>query len=103
MSDTLIHFTFHFPAIAWSPHHRGLLATGGGATDRCIHIWDSLTGQAVKRVDTGSQVSNVAWSKHSHELVSFLHIKVVLSFVVEMVFLTKVRILFYIRNRWGST
>ncbi|PNF16794.1 hypothetical protein B7P43_G18397, partial [Cryptotermes secundus] len=57
-------------AIAWSPHHRGLLATGGGATDRCIHIWDSLTGQAVKRVDTGSQVSNVAWSKHSHELVS---------------------------------
>jgi WD40 repeat protein len=92
--------TFYFAAIAWSPHHRGLLTTGGGAADRCIHFWDSLTGQAVKRVDTGSQVSNVAWSKESPELVSFLHIEVVLTFVVEMVFLAKVRILFYIRNRW---
>jgi WD40 repeat protein len=72
---------------------------GGGSADRCLHIWDALTGQAVKQVDTGSQVSNVAWSKHSPELVSFLHIRVVLSFVVEMVFLTKVRFLFYIRNR----
>ncbi|PNF13622.1 Fizzy-related protein, partial [Cryptotermes secundus] len=44
-------------AIAWSPHHCGLLATGGGAADWCIHIWDLLTGQGVKHVDTGSQVS----------------------------------------------
>jgi WD40 repeat protein len=61
---------------------------GAGAADQSIHIWDALTGQAVKCVDTGSQVSNVAWSKDSLELVSFLHIRVVLSFVVEMVFLT---------------
>jgi WD40 repeat protein len=75
------------------------LATGGGAADWCIHIWDSLTGQALKRVDTGSQVSNIAWSKDSPELVSFLHIKVDLSFIVRMVFLTEVRILFYIHSR----
>jgi WD40 repeat protein len=75
--------TFYFAAIAWSPHHRGLLATGGGAADRCIHIWDSLTGQAVTRVDTESQVSNIAWSKDSPELVSFLLIKVVLIFVLK--------------------
>jgi hypothetical protein len=49
----------------------------------------------VKSVDTGSQVSNVAWLKDSLELVSFLHIRVVLSFVVEMVYLTKVRIVLY--------
>jgi hypothetical protein len=77
----------------------GLLATGGGAADWCIHIGDSLTGQVVKHVDTGSHVSNAAWSKDSPELVCFLHIKVFLSFVVEMVFLTYVRILFYIRIR----
>jgi WD40 repeat protein len=51
---------------------------GGGAADRFVHIWDALTGQAVKRVDTGSPVSNVAWLKDSPELVSFLHIRVVL-------------------------
>jgi hypothetical protein len=44
---------------------------------------------SVRRVDTGFQVTNMAWSKDSSELVSFLYIKVDLSFVVEMVFLTK--------------
>jgi WD40 repeat protein len=74
------------------------LATGGGAADQCINFWNSLTGQSLHRVDTGSQVSNVAWSKDSPELVSFLHIKVVLGFVLEIVFLTKVKILFYIQS-----
>jgi WD40 repeat protein len=76
------------------------LATGGGGeADQCINFWDSLTGQSLCRVDTGSQVTNVAWSEDSPELVSFLHIKVVLSFVLEMVFLTTVKILFYIQSR----
>jgi WD40 repeat protein len=88
-------------AIAWSPHRRGLLATGGGgATVRCIHFWNSLTGELVQRVDTGSQVCNLAWSKYSSELASFLHNKMVLNFVLEMLFSAKVRILFYIRSRW---
>jgi WD40 repeat protein len=76
------------------------LASGGGAGDHHIRFWNTLRGQPMECVDTGSQVSNLAWSKHSSELVSFLHIKVVLSFAAEMVFLTKVRILFYIWNRW---
>lgn len=57
-------------AIAWSPHHHGLLASGGGTADRCIRFWNTLTGQAMQSVDTGSQVCNLAWSKHASELVS---------------------------------
>lgn len=29
-----------------------------------------MTGQAMQCIDTGSQVCNVAWSKHSSELVT---------------------------------
>jgi len=57
-------------AIAWSPHHHGLLASGGGTADRSIRFWNTLTGQAMSSYDTGSQVCNLAWSVHSHELVS---------------------------------
>lgn len=57
-------------AIAWSPHHHGLLASGGGTADRCIRFWNTLTGQPMQSIDTGSQVCNLAWSKHAHELVS---------------------------------
>lgn len=57
-------------AIAWSPHHHGLLASGGGTADRCIRFWNTLTGQPMQCVDTGSQVCNLAWSKHAPELVS---------------------------------
>uniref|UniRef100_A0A3Q1FII1 Fizzy-related protein homolog n=1 Tax=Acanthochromis polyacanthus TaxID=80966 RepID=A0A3Q1FII1_9TELE len=57
-------------AIAWSPHHRSLLASGGGTADRCIRFWDTLTSQPLQCMDTGFQVSNLAWSKHTNELVS---------------------------------
>lgn len=40
-------------AIAWSPHHHGLLASGGGTADRCIRFWNTLTGQPMQYVDTG--------------------------------------------------
>ncbi|KAF2360131.1 WD40 repeat [Trinorchestia longiramus] len=57
-------------AIAWSPHHHGLLASGGGTADRHIRFWNTLTCQPLQAVDTGSQVCNLAWSKHASELVS---------------------------------
>lgn len=62
---------FNITAIAWSPHHHGLLASGGGTADRCIRFWNTLTGQPMQSVDTGSQVCNLAWSKHASELVSY--------------------------------
>ncbi|OWB86741.1 anaphase-promoting complex binding protein [[Candida] boidinii] len=57
-------------AIAWSPHQRGVLASGGGTADRTIKIWNTLTGLKISDTDTGSQVCNLAWSKNSNELVS---------------------------------
>ncbi|PIK53694.1 putative fizzy-related protein-like [Apostichopus japonicus] len=57
-------------AIAWSPHQHGLLASGGGTADKYIRFWNTLTGQTLNAVDTGSQVCNLAWSKHDNELVS---------------------------------
>ena len=62
-------------AIAWSPHQHGLLASGGGTADRCIRFWNTLTGQPLQCVDTGSQVCNLAWSKHSNELVSAISLQ----------------------------
>jgi len=57
-------------AIAWSPHQHGLLASGGGTADRRIRFWNTITGRPLQCVDTGSQVCNLSWSKHSSELVS---------------------------------
>jgi WD40 repeat protein len=59
-------------AIAWSPHERGLLASGGGKADRCIRSWNTITdtNTALSCVDTGSQVCNLVWSKNVNELVS---------------------------------
>lgn len=72
-NEPLYTFTEHqaaVKAIAWSPHQRGILASGGGTADRRIKTWNTLTGSKVSDVDTGSQVCNLAWSKNSNELVS---------------------------------
>ncbi|ANB12817.1 Cdh1p [Sugiyamaella lignohabitans] len=57
-------------AISWSPHQRGLLASGGGTADRKIRFWNTQTGSLLNEIDTGSQVCNLAWSKNSNEIVS---------------------------------
>ncbi|KAA8910992.1 hypothetical protein TRICI_004003 [Trichomonascus ciferrii] len=57
-------------ALAWSPHQRGLLASGAGTMDRRIRFWSTVTGSLLQEVDTGSQVCNLAWSTNSNELVS---------------------------------
>lgn len=57
-------------AITWSPHQRGLLASGGGTADRCIKFRNVLNKSTLRSFDTGSQVCNLAWSKNSNELVS---------------------------------
>jgi len=57
-------------AIAWSPHQRGLLASGGGTADRCIRFWNTISNTPLHFVDTGSQVCNLAWSATVNELVS---------------------------------
>lgn len=66
-------FSYHeaaVKAIAWSPHARGLLVSGGGTADRKIRFWNTMTNTALAAVDTGSQVCNLAWSKNVNEVVS---------------------------------
>ncbi|KAL2888169.1 Fizzy-related protein -like protein [Ceratocystis lukuohia] len=74
LSDTpLFKFADHtaaVKAISWSPHQRGLLASGGGTADRRIIFHDTINGTITNQVDTGSQVCNIAWSKNSNEIVS---------------------------------
>lgn len=57
-------------ALAWSPHERNLLASGGGTADRCIKFWNASTGALLNSVDTGSQVCALQWSPYEKELLS---------------------------------
>ncbi|KAH8237343.1 hypothetical protein KR038_010150 [Drosophila bunnanda] len=57
-------------ALAWSPHKSGLLASGGGTADGFLRFWNVLTGKMVQYIDTGAQISNLAWSRNSSELVT---------------------------------
>jgi cell division cycle protein 20 (cofactor of APC complex) len=57
-------------AVAWCPWQAGLLATGGGTSDRCIRTWSTTTGACLNSVDTGSQVCALQWNPHARELVS---------------------------------
>jgi len=57
-------------ALGWSPHKSGLLASGGGSADRCLRFWNVLTGKQVQCIDTGAQISNLAWARDSLEIVT---------------------------------
>jgi len=57
-------------AIAWSPHQHNILASGGGTADRTIRFWNTTNFEPIFKVDTGSQVCNLVFSKSSNELVS---------------------------------
>lgn len=50
----------------WSP----LLASGGGTSDTCIHIWNMNTGARLHTYHTGAQVTGVHWSTDRKELLS---------------------------------
>jgi len=57
-------------ALAWSPHERNLLATGGGTADRSIKFWNTQTGSLLNSIDTGSQVCALQWNPHQKEILS---------------------------------
>lgn len=57
-------------ALAWSPHERNLLASGGGTADRCIKFWNAASGSLVNSIDTGSQVCALQWSPFEKEILS---------------------------------
>lgn len=57
-------------AMAWSPHRRGILATGGGTADRRLKIWNVNNQTKLNDVDTNSQICNMLWSKNTDEIVT---------------------------------
>lgn len=57
-------------AVSWCPWQKGLLATGGGTADRTIKLWNTATGSLLNSIDTGSQVTALAWNPHERELLS---------------------------------
>lgn len=57
-------------ALAWSPHERNLLASGGGTADRTIKFWNAGSGALVNSIDTGSQVCALQWSPFEKEILS---------------------------------
>ncbi|EOR00337.1 hypothetical protein E3P89_00892 [Wallemia ichthyophaga] len=59
-------------ALAFNPHHRGILASGGGTNDRRIVFRDILKSdrKPVGDWDTGSQVCNLWFSQNTQELLS---------------------------------
>ena len=66
-------FTEHVAAVkalAWSPHQRHLLASGGGTADRHIRFFNTASTSLLSAHDTGSQVCNLTFSKTSAELLS---------------------------------
>ena len=73
LSSPRFSFTDHqaaVKALAWSPHERNVLASGGGTADRCIKFWNTQTGALLNSIDTGSQVCSLVWNPNEKEILS---------------------------------
>jgi len=57
-------------ALAWSPHQRNILASGGGTSDKTIKLWNVGSLDMIKSIDTGTQVCCLDFSKNTNEIVS---------------------------------
>jgi len=57
-------------ALAWCPHQRNVLASGGGTADGCIKFWNTANGACLNSIDTGSQVCSLLWNPHAKEILS---------------------------------
>lgn len=57
-------------ALAWCPWQRGLLATGGGTTDKTMKFWNTDTGKLLSSVNTQSQVCSLIWNRNEKEILS---------------------------------
>jgi cell division cycle 20, cofactor of APC complex len=57
-------------ALAWSPHERNLLASGGGTADRTIKFWNTQSGSLLNSIDTESQVCALQWNPFEKEILS---------------------------------
>nr|XP_022319263.1 cell division cycle protein 20 homolog [Crassostrea virginica] len=57
-------------AIAWCPWRSSVIATGGGAQDGYIRLWQVHTGEMIAEISTKSQICGLLWSQEYQELAS---------------------------------
>lgn len=56
-------------ALAWSPHEKNILLSGGGSLDKTIKIWNINTGNLVNSIETTSQICSIVWSNYEKEFL----------------------------------
>ncbi|POS76877.1 WD domain-containing protein [Diaporthe helianthi] len=57
-------------AIAFCPWREGLVATGGGSHDKCIHFFHTTSGVALATIAVHSQVTSLIWSTTRREIAA---------------------------------
>ncbi|KAK4204784.1 putative meiotic fizzy-related protein [Triangularia verruculosa] len=57
-------------AIAFCPWQDGLVATGGGSNDKCIHFFHTKSGSALATISVSAQVTSLIWSTTRREIVA---------------------------------
>lgn len=57
-------------AIAFCPWRDGLVATGGGSNDKCIHFFHTLSGACLATISVAAQVTSLIWSTTSREIAA---------------------------------
>ncbi|KAI1479385.1 hypothetical protein K445DRAFT_78256 [Daldinia sp. EC12] len=57
-------------AIAFCPWRQGLIATGGGSNDKCIHFYHANSGAALATISVAAQVTSLIWSKTRREIAA---------------------------------
>ncbi|KAM0301089.1 hypothetical protein ACHAPM_006390 [Fusarium culmorum] len=57
-------------AIAFCPWRRGLVATGGGSNDKCIHFFHTPSGVALATISVSAQVTSLIWNTTRREIAA---------------------------------
>ncbi|KAI1146953.1 WD40-repeat-containing domain protein [Nemania diffusa] len=57
-------------AIAFCPWREGLIATGGGSNDKCIHFYHTTSGAALASIAVAAQVTALIWSRTRREIAA---------------------------------
>jgi len=57
-------------AIAFCPWREGLMATGGGSNDKCIHFYHTSSGACLATISVSAQVTSLIWSTTRREIVA---------------------------------
>ena len=57
-------------AIAFCPWQDGLVATGGGSNDKCVHFWHATSGAALATISVSAQVTSLIWSTTRREIAA---------------------------------